>query len=537
MAKIKSPLLMADGARVRTMEELREHFDIASVLAYYDNGKLCEWLENYYYDEEADKINALDLSSADIKEKICNILGVSCPGDEAGNIDLADISDKNKRIEKLKKFTADDEFLKAVDYVAFTQGELQNLLDGGAKKIYLCYEQEKFEIPNVEGVTYIGVNHPSATVPEWYDKKGIVLQNVDIGIEKILRFAKEYAEKKIYDEAVKLWKKAAELGDVTAQCELGNCYGNGVGVEQDEEEAFRWYKKAAEQGDADAQHMLNIHYSNGKGVGKNEVEVFKRYKKAAEQGDVNAQYMLGVCYSNGEGVGKNEKEAFKWYKKAAEQGNADAQSVLGRCYYYGDGVGQDYGEAYKWYMKVAKQGNADAQYMLGVCYDNGKGVAQDKWEAYKWYEKAAEQGDADAQFMLDYYDNEKGVDEVKEPYIEIEIPYLNLKEEYRNQKHKHHAYVYLEEYMTTIVLIHFCNMPMSNYTAHYHLEKNEYASLDDFGIHNYVEVEWGNWVSKDVCELKITKNNDEFFGELKIQITVDEVESAVGVIEGSSFYI
>ncbi len=123
--------------------------------------------------------------------------------------------------------------------------------------------------------------------------------------------------------------------------------------------------------------------------------------------------------------------------------------------------------------------------------------------------------------------------EAQGPYIEIEIPYPNLSEAFRNKKSKYYADVYLEKYETTIVLIHFCNMPMSNYTARYHLEKNEYNSWDDFETHSYVEVEWGNWISKDVTELKITKNNDESLGELTIKITVDEVEGAVAVIKSS----
>ncbi|MCM1561719.1 MAG: hypothetical protein NC123_19625, partial [Butyrivibrio sp.] len=121
----------------------------------------------------------------------------------------------------------------------------------------------------------------------------------------------------------------------------------------------------------------------------------------------------------------------------------------------------------------------------------------------------------------------------KEPYIEIEIPYPNLKEEFRNKKYRRYADVYLEDYETTIVLLRFCNMPMSNYTAHYLLEKNEYTSLNDFRTHSYVEVEWGNWVSQDVCELKITKNNDDSLGKCIIKITVDEVESAVAFIKSS----
>ena len=41
--KIPFSLKMADGAQVRTMEELRAHFDFEAVLGYYDNGRLCDW--------------------------------------------------------------------------------------------------------------------------------------------------------------------------------------------------------------------------------------------------------------------------------------------------------------------------------------------------------------------------------------------------------------------------------------------------------------------------------------------------------------
>ena len=57
---VKIPLKMADGVLVRTIEDLREHFDIVSVLTYYQDGRLVKWLKNGYYDIEAKKISDLD---------------------------------------------------------------------------------------------------------------------------------------------------------------------------------------------------------------------------------------------------------------------------------------------------------------------------------------------------------------------------------------------------------------------------------------------------------------------------------------------
>ena len=36
--KIKFPLKMADGAEVRTLDELKEHFDVESVVGYFSDG-------------------------------------------------------------------------------------------------------------------------------------------------------------------------------------------------------------------------------------------------------------------------------------------------------------------------------------------------------------------------------------------------------------------------------------------------------------------------------------------------------------------
>lgn len=49
------------------------------------------------------------------------------------------------------------------------------------------------------------------------------------------------------DEAVRLWRKAAELDDKEAQFALGNIYGYGIYVEQNREEAIRWWRRSARQ--------------------------------------------------------------------------------------------------------------------------------------------------------------------------------------------------------------------------------------------------------------------------------------------------
>ena len=90
------------------------------------------------------------------------------------------------------------------------------------------------------------------------------------------------------------------------------------------------YRVEAEQGDAMAQFNLGLCYDNGEGVDQNYAEAAKWYRKAAEQGVALAQYNLGQCYYNGIGVTQNYAEAVKWYRKAAEQGHAMANRALSR---------------------------------------------------------------------------------------------------------------------------------------------------------------------------------------------------------------
>ena len=61
-------------------------------------------------------------------------------------------------------------------------------------------------------------------------------------------------------EDFELLKAEAENGDVASMYNLGVCYGQGHGVEEDYEKAFYWYNKAADGGDARAQNCIGVCY-------------------------------------------------------------------------------------------------------------------------------------------------------------------------------------------------------------------------------------------------------------------------------------
>lgn len=107
MAKtVKFPLEMDNGAEVRSMEELREHFSLVHVLRYVESGKLSKWLRARYEDEIADKIDSLDPDDQELAKKVSEIFGV--PYDEKAEEELDEAVERVARLDKLKQFEAAD---------------------------------------------------------------------------------------------------------------------------------------------------------------------------------------------------------------------------------------------------------------------------------------------------------------------------------------------------------------------------------------------------------------------------------------------
>ena len=209
--------------------------------------------------------------------------------------------------------------------------------------------------------------------------------------------------------------------DVNAQFDLGLCYANGYGVEQDLGQAVEWFEKAAGQGCADAQYILGKYYYDGSTLEQDYAKAFEMFAQAAEQGNAQAQCELGWMYLEGRVQGtkdtsaelsgmsaeefnstayyaknENDVKAFEWFEKAAEQGYAEAQYLTGTLYSgAGRGVKGNSAKALEWYEKAAEQGYIPAQYSLGNRLQHS-----DIDKAIEWYEKAAEQGSPYAQLDL-----------------------------------------------------------------------------------------------------------------------------------------
>lgn len=86
--------------------------------------------------------------------------------------------------------------------------------------------------------------------------------------------------------------RAANKGNTFAQCQIGNLYFRGIGVQQNFLEAIEWYKRAAMGADATSQFRLGLMYARGLGIEQDQQEALLWMKKASRQGHPAATLFL-----------------------------------------------------------------------------------------------------------------------------------------------------------------------------------------------------------------------------------------------------
>lgn len=213
--KIKFPLEMKNGVMVRTLEELNENFNFEKLILYYKTGKLLIWLEDRYYDYEAEQLKQLNIEEHDFNKKLCDIFKVEYSKDF--EVDIEELERKNKRLSKLKQYTNDEEILKNINNIAFNQEELIRFIYEDIKEIYLFGERFHISI-NKENIKYIGINKPTIfldvneKVEIDLDEKNIIFENVHISSQSNIKIKFEKSNKITFDEKnIKIGLKIEKL--------------------------------------------------------------------------------------------------------------------------------------------------------------------------------------------------------------------------------------------------------------------------------------------------------------------------------------
>ncbi|KAI8089318.1 uncharacterized protein BX664DRAFT_332716 [Halteromyces radiatus] len=263
------------------------------------------------------------------------------------------------------------------------------------------------------------------------------------------------------DQVIFWYRKAAALGDVNAQRELGILYNSGLlGITQDHAMAFDLLGKASRQEDAQATLLLASYYQHGTMVEKDDDQALQLYLYAASLGSsvayfaaaqlyhslhryeqafiqyqlaskdpqlqrtrigrtaklMVARYILSYIASSTTSFGQptshlqvtdltinhTKEEAFKMLENLAVIDRFEHSFYwLADCYFTGNGTLVNYHDALYWFRRAADEiDNKDAMIKVAHMYENGLGSELDLSLALQYLRKAAVLGHVEGQHQM-----------------------------------------------------------------------------------------------------------------------------------------
>ena len=367
--KIKFPLFLKDGFPVRTIEELRENFDLEKIIEYYYTEKLFAWLKDRSYLKELKQLEEVTCQE-NLLENICNIFSVEYYNDKEISIDV--LLKNRKNLAKLQQFTDDNNILGCIDKIAFCQEDLVDILRNKENTIYLC-DNEFHLNSNIYKKTFFGIGKVKVIIEsDNYEdllKKKLVFNNImllDSKEEPIVTVSLEEAEK-LYlmykiEDAIPLLMQLSELNNARAQFILGMIYADGLSnIQADPNKAIHFFELGESNGDILCKFHKCLFSNNGEALYE---ELLEPLLQVAESNNVLVLYEIGLYYLQNH---KNKNlELLAYYSKlAADKGYWRAWRTCGINYEFGRGVEINYHEAKKYYLKIAKLGDLVGKLYLG----------------------------------------------------------------------------------------------------------------------------------------------------------------------------
>ena len=112
--------------------------------------------------------------------------------------------------------------------------------------------------------------------------------------------------------ALKLFKRAAKLGNAAAQYNLGMAYAFGYySVTADRKTALHWLKKSVKGENPSACLQVGLYYYYTVKTEAAYKKAFDLFVDAYNLGEDEAINNIGLCYLQGNGVKEEKKEAYK----------------------------------------------------------------------------------------------------------------------------------------------------------------------------------------------------------------------------------
>jgi SEL1 protein len=252
--------------------------------------------------------------------------------------------------------------------------------------------------------------------------------------------------------AMRLYAKAADLGDAHAQFHLGvaSSYGFwgfpkddaqamtqyyfaavghhtgamlalgsrhllGVNAPKSCETAVRYYEVAANKAmklrDADVtkpaihdlphRRLKTVHESQHKKNVPSDAAIVDYYQFSSDKGDPEATMNLATLYYYGaRGLQQDLPKAAALFERAHDLGATGSAYHLGHLYNYGIGVAQNNETALEFLEQAVKEGSTSAHNELAYMYLHGKGTPRDHEKALSLFKAAAKQGNMEAFYNL-----------------------------------------------------------------------------------------------------------------------------------------
>jgi TPR repeat protein len=213
-----------------------------------------------------------------------------------------------------------------------------------------------------------------------------------------------------YDDAAKRGYEAA-MNNLAVIEELDKHY----------EQAIDLFKRAAQAQQPLAMYNLAFHFYRGTGVDRDVAQAAEWWAQAAEKNFVPAMVEFGQSLVLS-GSAEKARRGLEWLERAANLGSPRAKLLLGTDFYFGKiGVPRDLDLALLWFGRVAEEGSIVAQASLAEMMEDGEGLPSKEPEsAASYWRLAAYGGDAFAQVRF-AEQLRAGVHLVREEYGEGEI--------------------------------------------------------------------------------------------------------------------
>ena len=198
-----------------------------------------------------------------------------------------------------------------------------------------------------------------------------------------------------FDEAAELYQKAADEGDAYAIWRLANAYGNGDGVDWDEDKSIELLKQSAQDGCEEAKCDLAFAYmfdwfNIGKDTDKGK-KILDDLIQTSENSYVLARY-ASLLYYGCDSYEEDKEKALSILNKIEDKENPYYLSVMGDIYLYGtDKIEIDVEKAIEYYAMAFNKGRKSCAHRIQSIYASGYGsVKADKVKQLEWLKRGIE---------------------------------------------------------------------------------------------------------------------------------------------------